>query len=201
MEQTLFLLINHLGDNMYAAIFTAMLLTGIGVPFPGELTLGFTGYLIYMGQIKPIGAIVAATLGDLLGAMIGYSIGIFSRTTLVTRYFSFLLPTPAKLAAVSAWLEKYGIFAIVFGRLLPIIRGAVTIPAGFLHMNTPKYIIGNTISSVIWCSVLIYAGITLGYNWNEIAGWGRPFAMIAAGGVIVVLLAYLIGKWAKSKIG
>ncbi len=195
MEQTVFGLLNSLGGNLCAAIFTAMLLTGVGVPFPGELTLAFTGYLLYMGQVDWFFATAAAALGDLLGAIIGYSIGFFSRSKLVTRYLGFLMPSAAKLVAVNTWLERYGIFAIVFGRLLPFIRGAIPIPAGFVHMNARRYILSNVFSSGIWCSALIYAGFSLGQNWQEIAGFGSKLGPAVAGGVAAILLIwYLVGK-------
>lgn len=195
MEQTVLGLLNSLDGNLCAAIFTAMLLTGVGVPFPGELTLGFTGYLLYIGQIKWFSATTAAALGDLLGALIGYSIGFFSRSRLVTRYLGFLMPSASNLTAVNIWLEKYGIFAIVFGRLLPFIRGAIPVPAGFVHMNARKYILSNVFSSGIWCSALIYAGFSLGQNWQEIAGLGSKLGPVVAGGAVtVIVIWYLVGK-------
>lgn len=193
MEQMVLGLLNSLGGDIYAAIFTAMLLTGIGVPFPGELTLGFTGYLYYTGQVEMIRAEAAAALGDLLGALISYGIGFFSRSTFVTRYFGFLIPSALKMAAVNTWLDKYGIFAILFGRLLPVVRGAIPIPAGFVHMNTKKYILSAVFSSGIWCSALIYMGYSLGHSWQELAGFGSQlgFTVVIA---VILLIGYLIRK-------
>ncbi|SCM81140.1 putative membrane-associated protein [uncultured Sporomusa sp.] len=197
MEETLFVLLNRLGENMYAAIFAAMLLTGIGVPFPGELTLGFSGYLLFIGRIELIPTVAATALGDLVGALLGFGVGFFSRSAIVTRYLGFLMPSAAKLATVNTWLKKYGALAVVVGRLLPVIRGAIPVPAGFFHMNSKKYIISTILSSVIWCSALIYAGFSLGYNWQGITELGSQLGLAAGGVVVAVLAAYLIYKYAN----
>lgn len=192
MEQTIYDFFGTMGGNLYIAIFSAMLLTGMGVPLPGELTLGFTGYLVYTGQIDFVVALTSATAGDLLGAAASYSIGYFSRSQQISRYIWFLMPSPSKLATINMWLDKYGIFAIVLGRLLPIIRGAIPIPAGFVRMESKKYILSNVISSSIWCTALIYMGVSLGYNWQKIAGLGNQLGLIIGGALFVLFLIWYL---------
>lgn len=196
MEQAVQAVISHIGTYGYLAIFTAMLLTGMGLPLPGELTLGFTGYLVYSGQLEMIPAIAATALGDLLGAVISYGLGFFSRTKIIAQHFRFLMPTEAKLQLIENWLKRYGIFAIAFGRLLPVIRGAIPIPAGFAQMQGKAYILGSLISSIIWCSALIYTGIALGYNWQQIAGLGNSIGLTAVIVLaIIILICYLFFVW------
>ena len=193
MEQVAQAVLNQLDTYGYFTIFAAMMLTGMGLPLPGELTLGFTGYLVFSGQLEIIPAIAAAATGDLLGAVISYGLGFFSRTKIVARHISLFMPAESKLMTIEKWLNKYGIFAVVFGRLLPVIRGAIPIPAGFVQMNGKNYIFGTLFSSIIWCGALIYLGIGLGYNWQQIAGVGNSIGMLAIGVVaIVVLIWYLL---------
>ncbi|TWH45617.1 DedA family protein [Sporomusa sp. KB1] len=190
MEQAV---LNHIDTYGYFAIFTAMLLTGTGLPLPGELTLGVTGYLVYSGQLEMLPAIAVTALGDLLGAVISYGLGLFSRTKIIAQHFSFLIPTESKLLIIEKWLTQYGIFTIVFGRLLPVIRGAIPIPAGFVQMNGRAYIFGIFISSVIWCGALIYLGTGLGHNWQRLAGLGNSIGLTAAGVLaIAILIGYLL---------
>ena len=195
MEQTVLALVSTLGGNVYAAIFAAMLLTGIGFPLPGELTLGFTGYLLFSAQVKWLPAVVAAAAGDFLGAFFSYSIGFFCRTQRLTGHLRFLTPSPSKLEAITVWLEQYGIMAVIGGRLIPVVRGAIPIPAGFAAMNVKKYIAGIIVSSVIWCSALIYMGFWLGHGWRQIAGFGSQFVLAAAGVLGVVLMLWCARRY------
>ncbi|WP_371379838.1 DedA family protein [Sporomusa aerivorans] len=199
MEQTAFALANTMGGNIYAAIFAALLLTGIGFPFPGELTLGFTGYLLFTAQVNFLPAVIATAAGDLLGALLGYGIGFFSRSQLVSRYLSFLTPSAGKMMAVTGWLEKYGILAILCGRLLPVVRGAVPIPAGFAAMDIKKYVVGNIFGSIIWCSVLIYLGFFLGHSWQQIAGFASRFGLAAAGVLGLGLLVWRLRRYKQNE--
>jgi len=193
MEQVLQEIIKYIGAYSYAAIFVAMLLTGVGLPLPGELTMGFTGYLVSSGQLEMIPAIAATALGDLLGAVIGYGIGFFSRTKIIAQHFRFLIPTESKLLIIEKWLTQYGIFSVVFGRILPVIRGVIPIPAGFVQMNGKVYIFGVFISSIIWCGAFIYLGTGLGHNWQQLAGLGNSIGLTATGVLaIAILIGYLL---------
>ncbi|HWR42168.1 DedA family protein [Sporomusa sp.] len=194
MELTAQAVLNNLGDYGYAAVFAAMLLTGVGVPLPGELTLGFTGYLVYSSQLDLIPAIAATAVGDLLGAMLSYGIGFFARTKIIAQYFRFLIPSESKLANITQWLERYGIFALVFGRLLPVIRGVIPIPAGFVHMNVKSYILSNLVSSGIWCSALISLGIGLGHNWQQLSGLAKDVGLVVAGVLAIILVVWFLAR-------
>ncbi|SDE70231.1 DedA family protein [Sporomusa acidovorans] len=190
MEQAIQEIVSDIGSYGYFTIFTAMLLTGIGLPLPGEITLAFTGYLVYSGQFEMIPAIAAAASGDLLGAVIGYGMGFFGRTKVIRQHFSFLMPADSKLVNVEKWLNKYGVFAVFFGRILPVIRGAIPIPAGFVQMNGRAYVSGLFISSLIWCGALIVLGLGLGYNWQKLAGFSHSVGLSAMAVLAVALLTW-----------
>ncbi|MDF2874942.1 MAG: associated Golgi protein [Sporomusa sp.] len=186
--------LSNLSNYGYAAVCAAMLLTGVGVPLPGELTLGFTGYLVFSSQLDLIPAIAATTAGDLLGAMISYGIGFFARARIITQYVRFLMPSESKLARITQWLEQYGILALVFGRLLPVVRGAIPLPAGFVHMNVKSYILSNLVSSVIWCSALIYLGMGMGHNWPLLSGLAKDAGLVIAGTLVLVLAVWYLTR-------
>lgn len=190
MEQSIQQFLGNVGTYGYFAVFVAMFLTGIGLPFPGEVTLGLTGYLVYSGQLNMISAISTATLGDLLGAAISYQLGFFGRSRIIVRYCSFLMPPEDKVKVIEEWLKKYGILAVVLGRIMPVIRGAVPISAGFVHMPGKAYMIGVSSSSVIWCGTLIYLGMGLGHNWQQIAAVSSSSGITAAGILLIAALAW-----------
>lgn len=193
MELTIQHMMSHIDTYGAFAVFSAMLLTGIGLPLPGELTLGLTGYLVASGQLALLPSITAAALGDILGAAVCYKLGAVGRTKIVTRYVAFLIPTEATLMRMENWLANYGILAVVFGRVLPVIRGAVPISAGFAQMEEKSYMIGIAGSSLLWCSALIFLGMMLGYNWQQIVGLANSVGIVAAGVLVAaVLTGYLI---------
>lgn len=192
MEQSLQQYLGNAATYGYIAVFAAMLLTGIGLPLPGELTLGLTGYFVYTGQMELAPAVLSTALGDLLGAVISYQLGRFARSRIIARYFSFLIPTQSKLMVIEKWLNKYGVFAVVCGRVLPVIRGAIPISAGFVHMPGKAYMMGSFASSFIWCSGLIYLGIELGNNWRQIAGFGNSIGLYSAVIVLVGALSWYL---------
>jgi membrane protein DedA with SNARE-associated domain len=193
MEQSLQQMFGNIETYGYFAVFSAMLLTGIGLPLPGELTLGLTGYLVYCGQMYIMPAVLVTTLGDWLGAVISYQLGRFGRNRIIARYFSFLIPAESKLLTMEKWLNNYGAIAVVLGRMLPVIRGAIPISAGFVHMPGKSYLIGVSSSSILWCSTLIFVGMRLGYNWRQIVDFGNSTGIAAAGVLVTaVLIGYLI---------
>ncbi len=194
MEYTIQEFFSNIDTYGYFAVFTAMLLTGIGLPLPGEITLGLTGYLVYSGQLTILPAIAAAAIGDLLGAVFSYGIGFFSRSRIVARHFSFLIPTESKLRVIEKWLNKYGIFAVVFGRSLPILRGVIPISAGFVQMPGKYYMIGISSSSILWCSALIYLGMRLGYNWQLISGLVKDAGWVIAGILVISIVGWYLAR-------
>lgn len=196
MEHIIQEFFSNINTYSYFAVFMAMLLTGIGLPLPGELTLGLTGYFVYSGQLTMLPAIAAAALGDLLGAVFSYGIGFFSRSRIIARHFSFLIPPESKVKVIEKWLNKYGISAVVFGRSLPVIRGVIPISAGFVQMPGKHYMIGISSSSILWCSALIYLGMRLGYNWQLLSGLVKD-----AGWVIVGLLVISVVGWYLARKG
>lgn len=189
IELTVPAVFNSIGAHSYAVLLGAMLAAGIGVPLPGELTLGFTGYLVYTGQVELVRAIAATTAGDLLGAVLCYGVGYFARTRIVARYLYFLLPAEDKLARLTYWLNRYGIAALMIGRLLPVIRGVIPLTAGFARMKTRPYMTGSLISSAVWCSAIISLGLGLGHNWQQLSGLATNAGLAAAGLIIIIIFA------------
>ncbi len=195
IELTVPAVFDSLGDHSYTVLLGAMLLAGIGVPLPGELTLGFTGYLIYTGQVEMVPAIAATTAGDLLGAAFCYGVGYLARTRLGAKYLHLLMPAADKQVKLTYWLNGYGIGALMFGRLLPVIRGVIPLTAGFVHMNARLYLAGSLISSAVWCSSIIYFGMGLGHNWQRLSGFTTNAGLLTAGLIIIIFAGgYLLRK-------
>lgn len=191
MEQALQSLPGYISTHGVMALFFAMFLIGVGVPAPSELTLGFAGYLVYSKQLQLIPVIAASVLGEALGSIVSYGIGFYSATAIIARYWNNASNPDGKMAAVKRWLNRYGMAAVFVGRILPVVRGAIPIPAGLLQMNFMKYVVCIFISSIIWCSALVYLGVTLGQNWLQLYSMGENSGMVIA----VLFFVIIIGVY------
>lgn len=200
MEQTLQSLPGYISTHGVFAIFMGMFLIGVGVPVPSEITLGFAGYLIYTNQLKFVPVIAASVLGEVLGSIISYGIGFYSATAIVSRYWKKASNTNRKMASVQQWLNRYGMTAVFLGRIFPVIRGAVPIPAGLLQMNFTKYVMCIMVSSIIWCIALVYLGIALGQNWLQIYAMAGNSGLVIAGLFVAVVAGAFIYRRSRKKI-
>lgn len=198
MEQVLQSLPEYISGHGILAIFMGMFLIGVGVPWPSEITLGFAGYLVYSKQLQFGPVVVASVLGEVLGSIVSYGIGFYSSTTIIARYWKKSSITNDKMATVQQWLNRYGMTAVFAGRILPVIRGAIPIPAGLLRMNFTEYVMCIIVSSIIWCAALVYLGLVLGQNWQQL------YAIAESSGLVIVglLEAIIVGTfiYRKSKI-
>lgn len=161
-------------------------------PIPSELILPLAGFTASRGDMSLLGAILWTTLGSLVGALVLYWLGArLGRER--TRAIAAKLPL-VKLSDVDkteAWFAKHGTKAVFFGRILPLFRGLISIPAGIERMSLGVFITYTTLGSLIWNTAFLIAGYQLGENWYLAE---RYFAPVSIGiGVLVALaIVYFI---------
>lgn len=182
----------------YKSIFVLIMIENIFPPIPCEIILTFGGFLTTMTTLQPFAMIIVATLGSYLGATIlyfaGYLIKIDSLKVLLTRcHFK-----PDDLDRSVNWFQKYGNLAVLLGRLVPIIRSIVSIPAGIAKMNFFSFSLYTLIGTIIWNTVLVYLGIILGNNWIMISEYVKQYALIIGVlAIIIVVIKIIIIKKRK----
>lgn len=139
-------------------------------PLPSEVVLLLSGFNVSTGSFPYIGAILVTTMGSLLGASLLYALGYFFSEErlehLFSRYGKYVGVTVADLQKTMSWFERHGTPLVLFGRLIPIIRSLVSIPAGLIEMNFAKFIFLTTIGSGVWNTLWISLGFYLGENWH-----------------------------------
>lgn len=160
-------LINQIG------LLGAAFLIGIEVlipPIPSEAILLLTGFNVSLGRFGFFEAIFATSLGALAGASIWYLLGyLFTEERLeqlVGRFGKYVGLPLKNLKKTMDWFERHGSSLVFFGRMLPIVRSLVSIPAGLVKMGLAKFYFFSSIGILIWNTLWISIGVSLGENWK-----------------------------------
>lgn len=141
-------------------------------PIPSEVVLPMAGFLTGNGRMNYGLALLAATIGSVVGALILYEIGhLFGEQRLrwlVRRYGTWLGVKESDIDKADEWFDRYGGVAVMLCRVVPIVRSLISIPAGLRRMPLGAFVLYTTVGSAVWNAVLIGAGWILGDNWDEV---------------------------------
>ena len=161
---------DFLGTHLYEGIFLAALLETIIPPIPTLAVFPTAGFLASQQGISLIGVIPMIILGA-IGATIGttaiYLIALKLGRIVLLRYLKYVRVSEKKLGRVEVWFEKYGDKAVFLGRMVPVMREMISIPAGLLKMRIPKFVMYTFAGSCVWSSGTILAG----YYFGEVMGF------------------------------
>jgi membrane protein DedA with SNARE-associated domain len=171
-----------------------MVLESACVPIPSEVTMLFGGALVSASFLAPeqqlgFWAVVAAgTLGNLVGSWIAYGVGYVGGRPFVDRWGRFLLIRPHEVDRAHAWFERHGELAVLGGRLVPVVRTFISLPAGVVRMGWLRFTAYTLAGCFPWCLALTYLGYLLGARWERVERVLRPVAWAIA----LALLAGLV---------
>ncbi len=156
----------------YAGIAFLIVLENLIPPIPSELVLPFAGYLIDRGVYSPLGVFTAATSGSVVGALILYGIGAwFGEERLrgiVRRFGRWIFLREADVDRAEQWFIRHGAKAVLFGRLVPVVRSLVSLPAGVARMSLMPFVLFTVVGSGVWNAILIGFGWYLGTRWETV---------------------------------
>jgi membrane protein DedA with SNARE-associated domain len=187
------LVISFISTTGYVGIFLLMILESALIPIPSEIIMPFSGFLVTSGKFHPIAVILAGSLGNLVGSVLTYYIGIKFGRVFIIMYGKYIFFKENHLEFTDKLFKKYGDRISFVGRLLPLIRTYVSLPAGIGKTNLAKFVFYTFAGSVIWNTMLTYAGIQLGNNWENIDKYSI-YLDIAAVFAIVVFIVWIISK-------
>jgi LPXTG-motif cell wall-anchored protein len=175
----------------YPGIIAAMVAENVFPPIPSEIVLPLAGYEVSRGSLVFVWTVLAATLGSLLGAYVLYAIGFFGGRVVVLRWGRLLRVREADLTRSEGWFERWGDWVVLVGRIVPLARSLVSIPAGMFRMPLVRFTLLTTIGSLLWNFVLIMAGYQLGRQWEDVTRIVGRYSDIAALAVAIALVGGL----------
>jgi membrane protein DedA with SNARE-associated domain len=169
----------------YPGIFVLMALSSACIPIPSEIVMPFSGFLVWQERFHFWPVVLWAMAGDLVGASLSYVIGRWGGRSLIIKYGRYFLISIRDLEITENWFKKYGEITVFFGRFLPIVRAFVSLPAGIAQMDFRKFCGYTLAGSFLWASVLAYAGLVAGENWDFLKIYFHKFDLLI--GALIVL--------------
>jgi membrane protein DedA with SNARE-associated domain len=168
-------------DSLYArfgyiGVVIAMTIESAAIPLPSELILPFAGWSVSRGLGEPLtgapwsywGAVVAGVIGNTLGSLLSYAVGVFGGRPLLLRYGRYVLISAHDLEIAERWFARYGEATVFFSRMLPIVRTFISVPAGVARMPLWRFVTFSILGAIPWVMLLVWGGMILGEHWHEL---------------------------------
>ncbi|HEV7365379.1 MAG TPA: DedA family protein [Gemmatimonadales bacterium] len=152
----------------YPGIVVLMAIESSVLPLPSELVMPPAGYLAAKGQMNGVLAVAAGTLGSLIGALLNYGLALFVGEPLLRRYGKYALVSGRSLDRSEAFFRRHGEISTLIGRLLPVVRHLISIPAGVSRMSLRRFVLFTALGAGVWCAVLTYLGYVIGRHGEEV---------------------------------
>lgn len=194
MQETVIYIMDSFG---YLGLCFLIALENLFPPIPSEAILPFAGFMTTYTRMSVVGAIIFATIGSCIGAVILYWFGTVLMPQNLNRLFEDkrvkrLGFKQNDVEKTIKWFEKCGKKAVLFGRCVPIIRSLISIPAGMTKMKFSIFFLYTIIGSAIWNTVLIYLGALLGASWGEVMFYVGKYSEIIQ---IILIAAVVVYLW------
>jgi membrane protein DedA with SNARE-associated domain len=178
-------------DNGYLAVFLLMLLGSMCIPIPSEVVLAFAGALCVPAfaagvlgtpdAALSIGWVIGwAVAGSLVGSWLAYALGSWGGRPAIDRWGRYLLLRPHEVDRAHDWFERRGEAVVFLGRLIPLIRAFVSLPAGVARMDLRRFTLFTLLGVIPWCVALALIGRALGTRWHDIENYFAPLSILAA---------------------
>jgi membrane protein DedA with SNARE-associated domain len=188
---------NVVGDLGIPGIFLLMVPESACIPIPSEATMLFAGFNVSEGKYSLVAAVLAGTVGNLVGSWIAYAVGFYGRLELLERHKVFHVG-PAQLQRAERWFHRYGSAAVFFSRMLPVVRTFISLPAGVARMPLGRFSLLTFLGALPWNIMLVLVGRSARDHWDD---WKNrlhyvDYAVLA---LIVVGIVYLVVRWRRSR--
>lgn len=166
-------------------------------PIPSEVVLPVAGYVASQGGMSLPAAVIAATVGAVVGALALYALGAALGRTRIRHWLERIpLMDAADLDDAERWFVRHGGAAVLIGRCVPVVRSLVSIPAGVERMNVARFTLFTLIGSAVWNGGLVWAGYLLGAGWEDI---GRYSDLLNA--VVYVVIGLMVARFVWRRTG
>ncbi|AUI63234.1 DedA family protein [Amycolatopsis sp. BJA-103] len=164
-------------------------------PIPSELVLPLAGFSASQGTFTLVEALVWTTFGSVAGAIIVYYLGQLLGRDRTRRWMAKIpLVKAADFDKTEAWFQKHGTKAVFFGRMVPIFRSLISLPAGIERMPFWRFLALTTLGSLIWNTVFVLAGYALGENWHLVEEYAGFFQYFVIAAVAVAVILFVVSR-------
>ena len=151
----------------YFGVAALMALESACIPVPSEVVMPFAGYLVSTGRLSLWLVALAGAIGCNIGSTAAYFVGARGGRAFIARWGRNVLVTTADLDQAERFFQRFGMAAVLIGRLLPVVRTFIALPAGIARMRQMPFQILTFAGSFVWCYVLAFIGQQLGERWNS----------------------------------
>ena len=179
----------------YGGVAFLMAIESACIPLPSELIMPFAGYLVYEGSLNLFWVATAGALGCNLGSLVAYEIGYYGGRPLVEKYGSWILMGRRELDWSYRFFARWGYLAVFIGRLLPVIRTFIALPAGIARMPRGRFHIYTFLGSWPWCLGLAYFGMKLGENWRSLGKYFHQFDFVIGAVLLAGIVWFVWSHW------
>lgn len=187
-------------DAGLPGILVLMALSSACIPIPSEVVMLFAGFVVAdpaqshsSHHLTMTGIVLAGLLGTMAGSWIAYAVGRGGRLELLERHGAKLHMGPAQIERADRWFARYGEPAVLFGRVIPLIRAFVSLPAGVARMPFWRFTVLSLIGSAPWVLALAFAGYGVGGEWTHIRE-GFQYVDYVVVALLAIGVAYLIAR-------
>ena len=190
-------LVDLIFDWGYWGIFILMSIESSFLPLPSEIVLIPAGYLASQGQMNISLIVITASAGSLAGAFINYFLALTLGRRVLKRYGKYFFVNEDALTKMDDFFKKHGHISTFIGRLLPVIRHLISIPAGLARMNLVVFSIYTTLGSAIWAFILVMLGYFIGENQELINEYLHQILIVLV--IAIVILSAIYAYYQKRK--
>jgi len=183
--------VNVIGDLGLFGVYILTVLEAACIPIPSEATMMFAGFNVADGKFPLWAAVLVGVAGELTGSMIAYGVGYFGRVDLIEKHGKKLHVSPAKLAVADRWFARHGEATVFFGRMIPVVRAFVSLPAGVARMPLRRFIPFTIAGCAPWLLAWTLVGHAAGANWRHYKHYLQyvDYAVLA---LIIAGIVYLL---------
>ncbi len=191
-------------DAGLPGIFVLMAIGSACIPVPSEVVMLFAGFAVAdpgssgaHHHLTMVGVVLAGLLGTLVGSWAAYALGRGGRLELMERHGHRIHMGPAQIDRADRWFQRYGDTAVLFGRMVPLVRAFVSLPAGVARMPIVRFTVLTVIGSIPWVVALAFAGHAVGGNWTSVRKGFEYFDYVLVAGIVVGIVYLRIRRRAR----
>ncbi|MBE1446597.1 membrane protein DedA with SNARE-associated domain [Paenibacillus sp. OAS669] len=166
---------------------------------PSEIVLSYGGYLVSQGSVSFLGAIIFGTLGCLIQQVFLYWIGRYGGRPFIEKYGKYIHLKMRYINIAEDWFNRYGAGMVFTARFIPVVRQAISIPAGMARMPMMKFLFYTLLGTIPWAVLFVYLGNTLGSNWEHIDEYASKYTTPLIIGSVALTVLYVLFKLLRRK--